>query len=131
MGSIFKKLAVSFVTETQKQSKERTNEDSNDIYLERRIFTLPEKERIKRNKAAIKNLVAVKKKLGDRVQFYYEPGWGRTVSIGEHPNVEEYSQCLTGGDATGAGSYASIETYILQDMDEKAMKALEDWANSP
>ena len=95
------------------------------------LLALPEKEQIKRSKASIKNLVAVKKQLGDRVQFYYEPGWGRTVSIGDHPNVEEYTQCLMGGDTSGAGSYANIETYILQDMDEKAMKALEAWANTP
>jgi hypothetical protein len=94
------------------------------------LLALPEKDQIRMSKAAVKNVVAVKKKLGDRVQFYYEPGWGRTVSIGDHPDVNEYVQCLQGG-SSGTGVYSNIETYLLSEMDEKAIQALEAWANTP
>jgi hypothetical protein len=93
------------------------------------FYTLPEKEQQKLLKTAVKNIVAVKKKLGDRVQFYQEAGWGRTMSIGEHPNVEEYMQCLQ-GDTPGA-TFTDVETYLLSELDEKALKAWQAWAESP
>ena len=91
-------------------------------------YTLPEEEQIRRMKAAVKNVLAVKKKLGDRVQFYGVPGWGRTVSIGEHPDVQEYVQCLQGDSPI---SLSNVETYLLNELDEKSMKALQAWADSP
>jgi len=93
------------------------------------FFTLPESERQRLTKIAVKNIINVKKKLGDRVQFYQAVGWGRTVSIGEHPNVEEYVQCIQ-GESPGV-SYSNFETYLLAELDEKAMKAAQAFVDSP
>jgi hypothetical protein len=86
--------------------------------------TLPVSEQQKIMKTAVKNILDVKKRLGDRVQFYGEIGWGRTVSIGEHASVEEYVQCIQ-GDQSRASCW-NMETYLLSEVDEKALQAYVD-----
>lgn len=83
--------------------------------------TLPVSEQQKIMKNAVKNILEVKKKLGDRVQFYGEIGWGRTVSIGDHTSVEEYMQCIRGDQSRA--SFSNMETYLLSELDEKALQA--------
>ena len=58
--------------------------------------TLPVSEQKEVMKAAVKGVLRLKKRMGDKVQFYTEVGWGRTVSIGEHPSVEDYMPGDTG-----------------------------------
>ena len=88
------------------------------------FFTLPRSEQNKLLEATVRSMIEVKKKLGDKVQFYTEIGSGRTVSIGEHASLEEYTQCLS-SPLSNAG-LANYETHVLLDLDEKAMKAYAD-----
>ena len=86
--------------------------------------TLPVSEQQKIMKTAVKNILEVKRKLGDRVQFYGEVGWGRTVSIGEHTSVEEYIQCIQ-GDPSRASCW-NMETYLLSEPDVSTLQAYVD-----
>jgi hypothetical protein len=69
-------------------------------------------------------MLDLKKKVGDRVQFYSEVGWGRTVSIGEHPSLEEYAGCLQ--SPMSQAGLVKYETYPLFELDEKTIQAYVD-----
>ena len=91
--------------------------------------TLPPSEQQEIMKTAVRNILEIKKKMGDNVQFYTEVGWGRTVSIGEHPTVEDYLECIQGD--TLRARFWNLETYLLSEMDEEAIKAAQAWVDSP
>jgi hypothetical protein len=86
--------------------------------------TLPPSEQKKVMKDAIENIINVKKKMGDKVQFYGEVGSGRVISIGEHPSIEDYVQCLQGSSTRA--SFSNVETHVLIEYDLKAFQSLAD-----
>ena len=89
------------------------------------FYTLPQAEQTKFWLAAIKHILALKKKMGDKWHFYMDPGANRSVSIGEYNSVEEYSQSLQSPIA--AAGLMNYESHPLIEMDEKAYKA---WVDS-
>jgi hypothetical protein len=85
------------------------------------FLTLPQAEKTKQNVTAIKYVLALKKKMGDKLHFYMDPGGNRLVSIGEYSSIEEYSQSLQSPIA--AAGYMNYESIPLIEVDEKALKA--------
>ncbi len=78
---------------------------------------LPKDEQNRLSLETIQHIMEVKKKLGDKLQFYTEVGWGRTVSIGEHASLEEYAWCIN--TPMAQAGFTNYETYPLTEISEK------------
>jgi hypothetical protein len=93
------------------------------------FYTLPQAEQSKLMVETVKELLAQKKKMGDKWHLYSAAGWNRIIGIGEYNSLEELSQALQ-TPAAQAG-YMNLETYPLIDMDVKALKAWIDSQKPP
>jgi len=85
------------------------------------FYTLPQAEQTKLLLAAVKSLLAYKKKMGEKWHFYSDPGGNHIISIGEYNSFEEYSQSLQSPAAIVG--YMYHESTPLIEADEKALKA--------
>jgi hypothetical protein len=83
--------------------------------------SLPKDELQKLNIADAEYMIDMKKKMGDKWNFYGIPGWNRYISVGEYESFEEYYQTLQ-GPSTQAG-YSNMESYPLIDINWEEYKA--------
>ena len=85
------------------------------------FYALPQTERNKIMLAAVKSLLAYKKKMGDKWHCYADPGSNEMITIGEYNSVEEYSQSLQ--QVTEIVGYMSHKSVPLIEWDVKEFEA--------
>jgi hypothetical protein len=78
-------------------------------------LSLPPDEKQKLDIADVEYLLNMKKKMGDKWNFYTLVGWNRYISIGDYNSVEEYNQTLQGPSMLAG--YSNTESYPLIEMD--------------
>jgi hypothetical protein len=88
--------------------------------------TLPQAEQKKLWDGNVQWTVDLKKKMGDKIDFYVVAGGGRMVSIGEFNSVEEYAQAIQSPPMAAAG-FINYESDPLIELDEKT---LDTWIES-
>jgi hypothetical protein len=86
---------------------------------------LPQAEKTRYNLESVKYILVIKKKMGDKLHFYFDPGGNRAYSIGDYESLEEYAQTLQ--TSTNAAGYTNVESIPLIEVDEKTLKA---WIDS-